>query len=48
MSDTASSPRTMRGWAMAVHDIVPFANAQEALGEVLIGHVRGKVVPGTT
>jgi NADPH2:quinone reductase len=29
---------------VAMHDIVPFADAQDALDEVLTGHVRGKVV----
>jgi NADPH:quinone reductase-like Zn-dependent oxidoreductase len=29
---------------VAIHDMVPFADAQEALDEVLTGHVRGKVV----
>jgi NADPH:quinone reductase-like Zn-dependent oxidoreductase len=29
---------------VALHDIVPFADAQDALDEVLTGHVRGKVV----
>jgi hypothetical protein len=27
-----------------MHDIVPFADAQDALDEVPTGHVRGKVV----
>jgi hypothetical protein len=27
-----------------MHDIVPFTDAQDALDEVLTGHVRGKVV----
>lgn len=29
---------------VVLHDIVPFADAQDALDEVLTGHVRGKVV----
>jgi NADPH:quinone reductase-like Zn-dependent oxidoreductase len=29
---------------VALHDMVPFADAQDALDEVLTGHVRGKVV----
>ncbi|MEN3276537.1 MAG: hypothetical protein V7631_2327 [Massilia sp.] len=29
---------------VAMHDIVPFADAQDALDEVPTGHVRGKVV----
>jgi NADPH:quinone reductase-like Zn-dependent oxidoreductase len=29
---------------VAMHDMVPFADAQDALDEVLTGHVRGKVV----
>lgn len=29
---------------VALHDLVPFADAQDALDEVLTGHVRGKVV----
>jgi NADPH:quinone reductase-like Zn-dependent oxidoreductase len=29
---------------VAIHDIVPFADARDALDEVLTGHVRGKVV----